>query len=415
MKRMILGAIGVLGLTVASVAWGEDIQVLTPDQLVIEKIECVGNERTTCETIQEEVRITAGDKVDESEIANARIRLGLMGLFKESDLALEKGSEPGKVILKIQVKEESPLFADLTVGGIVDNGVFRPGLKTTFGHRNLFGTGKILQGSFQGVKSFNSYLLYNLQDSAASTKVEYVDPHLFGSRRFYLTTGLEYSLHSYEYLLFYVGKRESHFKRVLMPQIGLGYRFGEFSFLHIGYGYDFLGGQWPNKLNTTYGWNSLDDVNFATKGSVFLMNLDWTFGDFAIFDLAGGYRKYWSVGPRSTLSLNLMSTGQNSSAFSGDTRITGASNFNDVPNVGVGYGYDLKQGSPTDNTSGIRRARLTIDAGFKGLGLGYGSHTGFYAVTSPAVRAGLTLDVPSFGTVNLFAMVQKDKHFGGAQ
>lgn len=417
-------ALAVLRIMVASTAWsGEAPEFTPPDQLAIEKIVCEGNTQTTCETIQEEVRINPGSKVDEEQISDARIRLGLTGLFKENSLSLEKGSEPGKVILKIQVQEESPYLADLQTGVVLDTGGPKTGLNARFGYKNLFGKGKILNGIVQGYKRFDS----ENSLTASSAQLEYIDPHFLGSRRFYLTAGLEYAsltrpaaTWAWSETTQSLSQRDpgtTETGHILLPKVGLGYRLGEFSYLHLGYGYGFPNGIWKEMnqgVSVTYGWNSLDDVAFPTRGSVLLLNVGGLIGNTSSSIGYGqaGYRTYWSAGPKSTLNFTFLGGTPDLSNFSSGTSIvSNVGYFNNRPALGLGYGYDLKQGAATTNSNGISRARFTVDAGFKSLGI-YSSMDGWFGRASPAVRAGLTLDVPAFGTIDLFLMAQKDNPFG---
>lgn len=81
-----------LGIALPGQAWSDEAEV-TPSALVIESIECRGNETTDCGLILGEVHLAPGDKVDEEEIQNAGIRHRVRSLFEDAQLRLEKGSE----------------------------------------------------------------------------------------------------------------------------------------------------------------------------------------------------------------------------------------------------------------------------------------------------------------------------------
>jgi len=53
----------------------------SPNDLIIDQIECVGNETTSCDLIQKEIYLNAGEKVNEEDLSNAKIRLQLKNLF----------------------------------------------------------------------------------------------------------------------------------------------------------------------------------------------------------------------------------------------------------------------------------------------------------------------------------------------
>src|SRR5690349_8451433 len=84
-----------LGLIFVLQSKGFAEEVITPDQLKVEDVICTGNERTQCDLIKSELRLSPGDQVDEAEIRSGKIRIGLLGLFKEVDISLKKGSQRG--------------------------------------------------------------------------------------------------------------------------------------------------------------------------------------------------------------------------------------------------------------------------------------------------------------------------------
>lgn len=133
--------------TIASAVWASP-EVLTPDQLVVEAITCSGNESTNCELLKKELRLIPGEKLNEKEIENARIRLNLMGLFKEINITLKKGGTRGQVIVDIGVVEGAPYYSELTAGAIYDTYGSAKVFSGTIGNRNLFGNGKIFQGAW---------------------------------------------------------------------------------------------------------------------------------------------------------------------------------------------------------------------------------------------------------------------------
>jgi outer membrane protein assembly factor BamA len=177
---------------VAALAGGCSLPALaaaasTPEDLVIESVQCTGNRRTDCELIRRELYLSEGDKIDEEEIDNARIRIALLGLFSRIDLSLKKGSERGKVQVQIDVEEASPYFTEATLGSAY--AFYRPSQigELRAGNRNLFGKGKVLQGAFRYERSLSRSFLEKV-----NPYVEYVDPGLFGSKKYYLNSSLSY-------------------------------------------------------------------------------------------------------------------------------------------------------------------------------------------------------------------------------
>jgi len=249
-------------------------QELEPEDLVIDGIECTGNALTDCEIIKREIYLNTGDKVNEEEIKNAKIRLQLLNLFKSVTLSLKKGAERGHVVLNVDVVEESPLFSETSVSHSESSSLgTNDGLAFKLGHRNLFGKGKILQGTF----TRNG--LTNSQDKTDSGTLEYLDPHLFGHKKYFLSASLSH---------FFINGSENNGYLVAPKEyttfaFSLGRRIFDFS--HIGIGtiksyWTQLGRNTTNesfyetKYDSTaytinYGWNSEDDSYFPTEGSRF--------------------------------------------------------------------------------------------------------------------------------------------------
>lgn len=80
----------------------------TPDstrQLIVEKIEIVGNTKTHPEVIYQHLTIGPGDAIDPARIEENDRRLEQTNFFKEVEFYTRPGSETGKLILIIEIKE----------------------------------------------------------------------------------------------------------------------------------------------------------------------------------------------------------------------------------------------------------------------------------------------------------------------
>jgi len=272
-------------------------QETEPENLIIDSIECSGNENTDCEIIKKEIYLNPGDNINEDEIQNAKIRLQLLGLFKSVDLSLSKGSERGHVILKTEVKEASPYFSETTINRTV-----------TFkgGHRNLFGLGKVLQLSFEPAQGvFDNY-------GSSAGSIEYIDPHLFGQKKYFFNSRLNY---------FKNENSDNYFGVINETTLDahIGWRFFDFSYLTAGVyksiynvkSYDDSTGLIEKKREErsgykfNYGWDSEDDSYFPTDGSRFdLTYFKWNDRDDK-GQLKTNFKKNWAWDAKNIFAVNL--------------------------------------------------------------------------------------------------------------
>ncbi|MCO5114369.1 MAG: hypothetical protein M9899_09370 [Bdellovibrionaceae bacterium] len=235
---------------------------------IIESIECRNNSITNCDFIKKQLLLNVGQKVDDNKLNHSRTRLKLLGLFTNVQLALEKGSNKGKVKLIIDVKEDSPIY---TVTSVSAGGEFFAEPKDTLyaqtvftlGHRNLFGKGKNLSASITAYNDqyYPGYI--------GSTLLRYNDPNLFDSKKWFFNIDLFMDL----------DKRGTQRGESYLASFELGKRFGKFSYLTLGtvaersHFYvknttkDFSIYQQYYSLG--YGYNTQDDLFFPTYGARF--------------------------------------------------------------------------------------------------------------------------------------------------
>ncbi|MGZ6478485.1 MAG: hypothetical protein ACXWQE_04230 [Bdellovibrionales bacterium] len=227
-------------------------QGLEPQDLIIDDIQCAGNALTDCEIIKREIYASPGEKINEEEIANSKIRLQLLALFKTVSLRLEKGAQRGHVILVAEVEEASPLFNETYVH--LPSGDLRADFSLKVGHRNLFGKGKVLQALVEPAN------LFRTNYGPTRFGLEYIDPHLFGEKKYFLgnrTTFDKDFVHSY-------GEYWSN-------NFTIGRRFFDFSYITLGYGTNWSTSRdhsyFSQGYTASYGWNSEDDPYFVSEGS----------------------------------------------------------------------------------------------------------------------------------------------------
>lgn len=301
-----LTILAVTALFASAKAYSKEFE---PEDLVIDGIECTGNALTDCEIIKREIYLNTGNKVNEEEIKNAKIRLQLLNLFKSVNLSLKKGIERGHVVLNVDVVEANPLFSEtsITHSGSSSLGT-NAGLAVKLGHRNLFGKGKILQGTL------TQDVLTNPQDKIYSGTLEYIDPHLFGHKKYFLSANLS---------RFFINDSGNNGYLVAPKDyttfaFNLGRRFFDFSHVSIGTlksywtqlsrnatnepFHEFKDGSTAYTIN--YGWNSEDDSYFPTEGSRF---------DLTYYKKASGnsystlteFKQNFSLNEKNILSLHL--------------------------------------------------------------------------------------------------------------
>ncbi|OYZ23060.1 MAG: hypothetical protein B7Y39_06765 [Bdellovibrio sp. 28-41-41] len=288
--KIILFTIIVLPLFLQAQDFGE---VLTsgpnPNELIIDQFECVGNATTNCDLIQKEIYLEVGDKVNEDELSNAKIRLQLRNLFKSVNLYLKKGSKRGNVKVVIEVEESSAVYTEMTIQteSHESSKSTRDSLFLTVGHRNLFGLGKVLQVTAELVKG-------EFDNKSKNFKLDYTDPNLFGSKKLYLNLNFSKNYDSIGECYDCARKNEE-----TTYQGTLGYRIFDFSYISLSSErnrYESIY-ESPQEQKYTfesqtekfsYGWNSEDDSYFPTQGEKFSVG----FSKLRFFDMFMPTRTY---------------------------------------------------------------------------------------------------------------------------
>ena len=249
-----------------------------PEQLVIDGFECKGNSSTDCDIIEREIYLRPGDSIDEGEIQSAKIRLQLLALFRNVNISLKKSEQRGHVIVQIEVEEDDHYFTEFNNNLYLGSDDYITSFK--LGNRNMFGRGKILQGTVTTGKLYDPNQLY-------SVNLKYIDPHLLGSKRYFFQTEFEYAKKECQDQpnSFYCQREQ------VRGSFNIGRRIFDYSYIQIGIDEVHSEGRYrPLVVDTnnifvpgdvqdtnfrggryllTYGWNSEDDVYFATQGSKF--------------------------------------------------------------------------------------------------------------------------------------------------
>jgi outer membrane protein assembly factor BamA len=380
-------------------AWSFALDPGPEDESYVEGIQCNGNVATSCELIRTQAGITVGKALDEIQVENARLRLETLPNFRTVQIHLIKGSHKHWVIVVIDVIEVDPVATAFAAGTLTQIAGKSAAVETLAGRiadHDLFGSGKALDLSFVLARPFVGG---GGQENAL--RLQYSDPRLLDSRRFFFTAGAFYTQSSFlasgasalfigsgNYRTFGAG-----------GDFSVGMHLDTYSYVTFGYRYlHNAGGSDPfllfdgaiqtfnespgNVLLLTVGRNSEDDSSFPTHGWLLHVydDLGPSGDNFAGLVVRGTWRAgdeaYWTFQARPFDNFR--------------------SAFDDDLGVSIVYSHNLFANS---QPGAIRRARLYAGPGFTNLGKTFGLHD--YQI---GVKAGVRLETKYLGTVNLYVI-----------
>jgi outer membrane protein assembly factor BamA len=357
--------------------------------LVVEDVQCRGNTLTACEFIAGHVYLGAGDRLDEEELQNARLRLAAQRNFESIDIRLEKGSARGRVVVVIEVKEANPLEAEWLAGISRRLEFTRQVLAGRLTHHNLFGAGKFGSATAIGVIPIDGP-----EQHEFGASLLYADPHLFGSKRYFAVASVRYLDSSVE-------DRYGSFGEAELLRLGanVGRRLWDFSYVWVGYGYrpklDVRSGRWqsdgtfeldedenPHAVDVIYGWNSEDDLFFPTRGSSFHIGFGWNFGsDDPGNEFHFQFRKTWATESGSLWTLKI--GGEPSSEY--------RTSFGE--NQLLSFSYARPFAHPD-----VRRGRWYVEPGYSERGFAPSGDR----IVEIGLKVGVRLETRAFGLVDLY-------------
>jgi outer membrane protein insertion porin family len=111
-------------------------------RIYIERINIIGNARTLDYVIRREFRLAEGDAYNPSMVDKAKKRLQSMGFFKSVDIKRRQGSAPDRVILDVDLVEQSTGELSFGAGYSTSEGVIGD---VSITERNLLGKGQFLR------------------------------------------------------------------------------------------------------------------------------------------------------------------------------------------------------------------------------------------------------------------------------
>src|SRR6195952_5895936 len=139
----------------------------------IERINIRGNTRTRDYVIRREFDLSEGDAYNRALVDRAERRLKNLNYFKTVKITNEPGSAPDRVIVNVDVEEQSTGEFSFSGGYSTADGLLG---EVSVGERNLLGRGQIARASIQYGSRSRGFDL------------SFVEPYLFGER---LALGLD--------------------------------------------------------------------------------------------------------------------------------------------------------------------------------------------------------------------------------
>lgn len=115
--------------------------------IYIERINVIGNERTKDHVIRREFRLAEGDAFNPLLVDRAKKRLTALGLFKSVEVKRRPGSAQDRVVLDVEIVEQSTGELSFGAGYSTSEGVIGD---VSITERNLLGNGQFLRLKFAG-------------------------------------------------------------------------------------------------------------------------------------------------------------------------------------------------------------------------------------------------------------------------
>ncbi len=363
--------------------------------LIVEDIHCRGNAVTSCQIILGYMHLAPGDRLDEDEIQDAKLRLSSLPNFVSIDIHLEKGSEKGRAIVIVEVVEADSVQNEFVAGTSARLSSYSQTIEGRMADRNVFGTRDTLNVDFEGIAPIGG-----LTRRGVYSRLQFVDPKLLDSSKYFLIAGVTYQ----NTLIDYPG---GGFDKT--DQLGIdgsvGRRLFDYSYATLGYifrpisqsvstftrysaitkAYAFSMDPDPNNnlgVYLGYGWDSEDDAYFPTHGS----RLSSSFGLSSAW-ASVRFRKTWSSSPDSVWTVQV----------GGTPGTQYRASLDESQDFSIAYGRRI---SAAESFGGIRHGRWYVEPG--------ASYYGSSAYGRPQIewglKAGIRLDTKALGLVDLYVI-----------
>jgi outer membrane protein insertion porin family len=116
-------------------------------RVYIERINVVGNTRTKDHVIRREFRLAEGDAYNPLLVDRAKKRLQGLGIFKTAEVKRRPGSAPDRVVLDVEVEEQSTGELSFGAGFSTNEGIIGD---VSISERNFMGNGQFLRLRLSG-------------------------------------------------------------------------------------------------------------------------------------------------------------------------------------------------------------------------------------------------------------------------
>ena len=136
-------------------------------RLYVERINIRGNQRTNDNVIRREFDLVEGDPFNRALVARAERRLKALGFFKDVKITSEPGSAGDRVIINVDVQEQSTGDFSVAGGFSSADGIVA---EVSISERNFLGTGDYVKTSVR----YGQY--------TRGFDLAFVEPYLFGNR-----------------------------------------------------------------------------------------------------------------------------------------------------------------------------------------------------------------------------------------
>lgn len=370
--------------------------------LIVEDLHCRGNAVTSCRFILGYVHLVSGDRLNEEEIQDAKLRLSSLSNFVSVDIHLEKGSEKGRAIVIVDVVEADRVENELIAGTSARLSSYSQIIEGRMADHDVFGTRDTLNLDFEGIAP-----IAGLVRRGGYARLQFVDPQLLDLNRYFLIAGISYQ----NTLIDYPG---GGFDKTDQLGIGgsVGRRLFDYSYVTVGYLYRPISQsvsafpQYSKMTNSNvfstdtdpnnnrgvvlgYGWDSENDSYFPTRGS----RLSTSFG---LSWASIRFRKTWSTSADSVWTVQV----------GGTPGTQYRASLDESQDFSLSYGRRI---SASDGFGGIRQGRWYVEPG--------ASYYGTSAYGKPEIewglKAGIRLDTKALGMVDLYVIGTTYGRLGG--
>ena len=137
-------------------------------RVYIERINIIGNERTKDHVIRREFRLAEGDAYNPMLVDRAKKRLQSLGFFKTVEVKRRPGSAPDRMIIDVELQEQSTGELSFGAGYSTSEGVIGD---VSLSERNLLGNGQFLRLKLAGS-------LERMQVDLSFTEPRFLDKNL---------------------------------------------------------------------------------------------------------------------------------------------------------------------------------------------------------------------------------------------